>query len=76
MKTREEVAECLVLVAASVSFISIPVFGHISDRIGRKKMHLIGAVLWDCSDSCISGMVDTAIPSTVFALPHSPRLRA
>src|ERR1700747_289062 len=29
-----------VLVAACVSFISIPLSGHISDRIGRRKMYL------------------------------------
>jgi MFS family permease len=34
-----------VLTASVVSFVSIPVFGHISDRIGRKNMYLIGAVV-------------------------------
>src|ERR1051326_2414659 len=33
-----------VMAAACVSFISIPLSGHISDRIGRRKMYLIGAV--------------------------------
>src|SRR5271165_6874741 len=32
-----------VLVASCVSFVSIPLSGHISDRIGRRKMYLIGA---------------------------------
>src|SRR5271168_3995889 len=32
-----------VLVAACVSFVTIPLSGHISDLIGRKKMYLIGA---------------------------------
>src|SRR6188472_2613633 len=32
-----------VLTASIVSFVSIPLFGHISDRIGRKRMYLIGA---------------------------------
>ena len=29
-----------VLAASVVSFVSIPLFGHISDRIGRKKMYM------------------------------------
>src|SRR5881398_2786181 len=33
-----------VLSASVLSFISIPLFGHISDRIGRKNMYMIGAV--------------------------------
>ncbi|MGA8899301.1 MFS transporter [Bradyrhizobium sp.] len=34
-----------VLTASVVSFVSIPLFGHVSDRIGRKNMYLIGAVV-------------------------------
>ena len=34
-----------VLVASCVSFITIPLSGHISDRIGRRKMYLIGAAV-------------------------------
>src|SRR6185312_4522787 len=30
-----------VLAASVLSFVSIPVFGHVSDRIGRKNMYLI-----------------------------------
>jgi len=33
-----------VLAASVLSFISIPLSGHISDRIGRKKMYMLGAV--------------------------------
>jgi len=32
-----------VLWASVVSFVSIPLFGHISDRIGRRKMYMLGA---------------------------------
>src|ERR1700745_728371 len=32
-----------VMTASFVSFVSIPLFGHISDRIGRKKMYMLGA---------------------------------
>src|ERR1700736_1264081 len=33
-----------VLAASVLSFVTIPLCGHISDRIGRKKMYMIGAV--------------------------------
>ena len=33
-----------VLTASVLSFISIPVFGHVSDLIGRKNMYMIGAI--------------------------------
>jgi len=34
-----------VLAASVLSFVSIPVFGHLSDHIGRKNMYMIGAVV-------------------------------
>ena len=55
-----------VLVASCVSFVSIPLFGHMSDRIGRKKMYLIGAVATGLFGFLYFGKVDTAIPSAVF----------
>ena len=55
-----------VLVASCVSFVSIPLFGHMSDRIGRRKMYLIGAVATGLFGFLYFGMVDTAIPSAVF----------
>jgi MFS family permease len=55
-----------VLVAACVSFITIPLSGHISDRIGRRKMYLIGAAVTGLFGFLYFGMVDTAIPSAVF----------
>jgi MFS family permease len=55
-----------VLVAACVSFVTIPLSGHISDRIGRRKMYLIGAATVGVFGFPYFGMVDTAIPSLVF----------
>ena len=41
-----------VLVASCVSFVSIPLSGHISDKIGRRRMYMIGSdwrsyLLWN-----------------------------
>ena len=55
-----------VMAAAVVSFVTIPLSGHISDRIGRRRMYLIGVVATGLFGFLYFGMVDTAIPSAVF----------
>jgi MFS family permease len=55
-----------VMAAACVSFVTIPLSGHISDLIGRKKMYLIGVVAIGLFGFLYFGMVDTAVPSAVF----------
>ena len=55
-----------VLVASCVSFVTIPLCGHISDRIGRRKMYLIGAATTGVFGFLYFGMVDTAVPYAVF----------
>jgi MFS family permease len=55
-----------VIVAACVSFFTIPIAGHISDKIGRKKMYLIGVVTMGLFGFLYFGMVDTAVPGLVF----------
>ena len=55
-----------VLAAACLSFVTIPLSGHISDRIGRRKMYLIGAAVTGVFGFLYFGMLDTAVPSAVF----------
>jgi MFS family permease len=55
-----------VLAASVLSFVTIPLCGHISDRIGRRKMYLIGAAVTGLFGFLYFGMLDTAIPSAVF----------
>jgi metabolite-proton symporter len=55
-----------VLVAACVSFVSIPLSGYISDRIGRRNMYMIGAAAVGVFGFAYFGMVDTAAPALVF----------
>ena len=55
-----------VIVAAIVSFFTIPISGHLSDKIGRKKMYLIGAATMGVFGFLYFAMVDTATPALVF----------
>jgi MFS family permease len=55
-----------VMVAACVSFFTIPLAGHLSDKIGRKKMYLIGVVVMGLFGFLYFGMLDTAIPAAIF----------
>jgi metabolite-proton symporter len=55
-----------VLVASVVSFVTIPLSGHISDRIGRRNMYLIGAAVTGFFGFIYFGMLGTAIPWVVF----------
>jgi metabolite-proton symporter len=55
-----------VLVASLVSFFTIPTAGHISDRIGRRRMYLIGVVTMGIFGFVYFGMLDTAAPLLVF----------
>jgi MFS family permease len=55
-----------VMAAACVSFFTIPLAGHFSDLIGRKKMYLIGVVVMGIFGFVYFGMVDTAAPALVF----------
>ena len=66
LKMSRDLILTAVLVASCVSFITIPLAGHISDRIGRRKMYLIGAAVTGLFGFLYFGMLDSAIPSAVF----------
>lgn len=56
-----------VLCASLVSFVSIPVFGHVSDRIGRKNMYMIGAVATGVFGFIYFAMLRTGSEPVIFA---------
>jgi MFS family permease len=65
-----------VMVAACVSFFTIPLAGHFSDQIGRKKMYLIGVVVMGLFGFVYFAMVDSLSPVLLFVaivlslIPH------
>jgi len=46
--------------------VTIPLSGHVSDRIGRKKMYMIGTVAVGVFGFIYFALVDTAAPVAVF----------
>jgi MFS family permease len=55
-----------VLAAAVVSFFSIPLAGHISDRIGRRRMYLIGVAVTGVFGFIYFALLDTMVPGLIF----------
>jgi MFS family permease len=65
-----------VLAASLVSFVSIPLFGHISDLIGRKVMYILGAITVGIFGFIYFAMLETASLPLIFVaivlslIPH------
>jgi len=55
-----------VLSASVLSFVSIPVFGHLSDHIGRKNMYMIGAVATGVFGFIYFDMLNTGSEAIIF----------
>jgi metabolite-proton symporter len=54
-----------VLVASAFSFVSIPFFGHLSDRIGRKRVYLLGCVFAGVYGFAYIWLLETRTPALV-----------
>ncbi len=55
-----------VLTASVVSFFTIPYSGYLSDRIGRKRMYLIGAAAMGVFGFIYFALLDTMMPGWIF----------
>jgi MFS family permease len=64
------------LTATVISFVAIPLAGHLSDRFGRKRIYMLGAVVTGVYGFVYFGLLDTRAPALVFLaialslLPH------
>jgi MFS family permease len=54
------------IAAGLVSFVTIPLAGHLSDRIGRKRMYIIGAVGTGIFGFIYFAMLNTTVPALIF----------
>jgi len=76
LKENKDFLLVAVLAASVLSFFSIPFFGHLSDRIGRKRMYLIGAAVMGVFGFVYFALLDTMSPTWIFVaivlslIPH------
>jgi len=56
---------CLIC-AGVVSLFTVPLAGYLSDRIGRKRMYLIGSVLTGLFGFAYFALLNTAVPGLIF----------
>jgi len=52
--------------AGFLSMVTIPLAGHLSDRIGRKRMYLIGVILTGIYGFIYFALLDTTVPALIF----------
>ena len=62
LKVSRDLLLMAVLAASLLSFISIPLAGHMSDRFGRKRVYIIGAIVTGVFGWIYFGMLDTLMP--------------
>jgi MFS family permease len=73
---RREFLLSAVLTATIMSFVAIPLFGHLSDRFGRKRIYMLGAAVTGIYGFVYFGLLDTRASALVFLaiatslLPH------
>jgi len=66
-----------VMTASVLAFFTIPFCGYLSDRIGRKRMYMIGAAVTGVFGFIYFALLDTSIPGWIFVaiilslIPHN-----
>ena len=66
-----------VLTASVIALFAIPFFGYLSDRIGRKRMYVIGVLTTGVFGFVYFALLNTAIPGLIFLaimlslIPHN-----
>jgi MFS family permease len=55
-----------VLCAAVLSFFTVPFSGHLSDRFGRRRIYILGAVVTGIYTWIYFGLLNTTVPAAIF----------
>ena len=76
LKLPRELLLTAVMTASVVSLVTVPFAGHLSDRFGRRRTYMLGAVLTGLYGFAYVGLLNTMSPALVFTaivvslIPH------
>jgi metabolite-proton symporter len=66
LKVSRDFVLTAVLAAAVLSFVTIPLFGHLSDRFGRRRIYMLGAALTGVFGFLYFAMLNSGWPGLIF----------
>jgi metabolite-proton symporter len=66
LKVSRDLLLVSVLVASVVSFFTVPIAGHLSDKYGRRRVYLIGALATGIWAWIYFGLLSTTVPFLIF----------
>jgi MFS family permease len=66
LKVPRDLLLAAVLTASVLSFFTIPISGYLSDRIGRKRMYMIGAATTGVFGFVYFALLNTVVPTWIF----------
>ena len=64
--TSRDLLLAAVMLAAVISFVTVPLSGHLSDRYGRKRVYMLGAVLTGVYGFAYFGLLNTGVTGLIF----------
>jgi metabolite-proton symporter len=66
LKAPRDLLLTAVLAASVLSLFTVPLFGHLSDRMGRRRIYAIGTVATAIYGFVYFGLLNTGVPSLIF----------
>jgi len=64
--TSRDLLLAAVMLAAVISFVTVPLSGHLSDRYGRKRVYMLGTVLTGVYGFAYFGLLNTGVTGLIF----------